>query len=385
MSISPHFGKRSHGVLAVFETGSDAIGAKEQFLVRIEQAIVRVLRERQLTIPPKGNLTRMIERIQEEGNHFFHTKDTIQHCLAHLNSSYKKFADLEKGLKNDGLRDGLLSDSLTVLRERSIYLDVSSQSFLEWIIDVLQVNGLSKLVFIWDEFSAYVDKNRSELKTLEELSAAEVSEQGFFFIPVTHMKIDAYLAASSESAKKANDRFVFKALDMPNDTAFRLVADAFQVLPDKEKDWEQERVQLWHSINDVVDIYFREESDIHPESFKNILPIHPMAAYVLKHLATFVGSNQRSLFDYLKNDATGSEFRQFIESGGPAVEGKQFLTVDHLWNYFVERDDLGQDQKLLEIKSEYLRQTGKLTPEEQRVFKTVLLFSVTVHEKMYAN
>jgi hypothetical protein len=245
--------QRQNGVLAVFETGSDAVGAKEQFLVRIEQAIVKTLQERNLKIPPKGELEKIVARIQEEDGNFFTTRDAIQHRLAHLNSSYKTFTDLKKGLENEGLRDGLLSDSLTVLRERSIYLDLSSQSLLSWINNVLEVNGLKKLVFIWDEFSAYVDKNRSELKTLEEL--AEAAQQGrFYFIPVTHMRIDAYLAAGADSAKKANDRFEFRALDMPNDTAFRLAADAFQVLSEKKKDWEQERTLLWHSIKDVVDI-----------------------------------------------------------------------------------------------------------------------------------
>lgn len=366
---------RKSGVLAVFDTGSDALGAKDQFLVRIEQAIVKTLQERKLQVPPRGELDKIIERIKKEGSNFFETKDTIQDSLAHLNSDYTKFSELKKGLENEALRDGLLSDSLTVLREDDIYINVSSQSLLTWIDAVLKQNKLSKLVFIWDEFSAYVDKNSSELKTLEEL--AEAATQGkFYFIPVTHMKIGAYLAAAAESAKKANDRFEFKALDMPNDTAFKLVADAFQVIPGKESEWKQEQERLWYSVKDVVDLHFKSETDIQSESFREILPIHPMAAYVLKHLATFVGSNQRSLFDYLKNDAKGSEFRQFIESGGPTVEGKQILTVDHLWSYFVERDDLGQDRKVLDIKAAFLRQASNLQPEEQRIFKAVLLFSL---------
>ncbi|MGL6196914.1 MAG: hypothetical protein ACRC2T_19035 [Thermoguttaceae bacterium] len=367
---------RKSGVLAVFDTGSDALGAKDQFLVRIEQAIVKALQECKLQVPPKGELLdKIIERIKEEGSNFFATKDAIQDRLAHLNSSYTKFSELKKGLENEALRDGLLSDVQTVLWERSIYLGLSSQSLLTWIDAVLKQNNLSKLVFIWDEFSAYVNKNSSELKTLEEL--AEAAQQGkFYFIPVTHMKLDAYLASASESAKKANDRFEFKALDMPNDTAFKLVADAFQKIPGKESEWAQEQERLWYSVKDVVDLHFKSETDIQSESFREILPIHPMAAYVLKHLATFVGSNQRSLFDYLKNDAKGSEFRLFIESGGPTVEGKQILTVDHLWSYFVERDDLGQDRKVSDIKSAFRQKVSNLQPEEQRVFKAVLLFSL---------
>ncbi len=366
---------RQGGVLAVFDTNGDGVGAKEQFLVRIEVAIVKQLLDRNLQVPPRGNLDTILNRIEEEGSNFFATRDVIQDRLSFLNSSYTHFSELKKGLEAVDLRDGLLADSFMVLRERSIYLDVSAESLLQWVDNVLEKNHLSKLVFIWDEFSAFVDKNRSELTTLQDLAQAAQSGK-FYFIPVTHMSIDSYMAHGTESAKKVNDRFVFKALDMPNDTAFQLVATAFQVVPDRKTEWEQEQSILWGEINNVIDLHLAKfDNTIPSDSFKKILPIHPMAAFVLKHLASLVGSNQRSLFDYLKNDAKGSEFSEFIKSGGPAISGKQFLTVDHLWSYFVERDDLGQDKNVQEIKAEYGRQST-LQPEEQRVFKAVLLFSL---------
>jgi hypothetical protein len=365
---------REDGVLAVFETGSTAIDAKDQFFMRIESAIVRELKTRNLNIPSKGELSKIIERLEEEGDNFFKTRNFIQDRLANLTSSYKKTADIIKGLENEELRDGLLRDTLQVFRERSIWLDLSSQSLLEWVGQVLEQNGLKKLVFIWDEFSSFVERNRNELRTLEEL--AEAAQDGkFYFVPVTHMNIDAYLAIGSESAKKANDRFEFRKLDMPDDTAFKLAADAFQIVPQMKEQWEEELSTLWLGIKDVVDIHFRNVKDLSPESFKKILPIHPVAAFVLKHLSTLIGSNQRSLFDYLKGNDNGAEFQEFIETGGPAIPNKQYLTVDHLWKYFIERDDLGLNQEVRETRIEFNRHNN-LTIEQQRIFRTMLLFNL---------
>ena len=78
------------------------------------------------------------------------------------------------------------------------------------------------------------------------------------------------------------------------------------------------------------------------------------------------------MFEFLN----GEEFKAFIEKGGLDVSGHQFLTVDHLWQYFVERDDLGTDQFVQEARAEYARRETELQPDEQRVFKAVLLFGL---------
>ena len=261
---------------------------------------------------------------------------------------------------------------MRVLQARHIYLGLSAEEFLTWVEASLKANGLAKLVYIWDEFSSFMERNRAELKTLEQL--AEAAQQGwFYFVPVTHTDISSYVATGSESAKKANSRFTFKRLDLPSETALKLAADAFVVNPEKEKEWTQERDVLWHSVNIVAENYMAvNKAGIDAVDFKGILPLHPMAAFLLKHLSVAVGSNQRSMFEFLN----GEEFRAFIEKGGLDVAGHQFLTVDHLWRYFVERDDLGTGQQVQEARAEYARRENDLQPDEQRVFKAVLLFGL---------
>lgn len=363
---------RKKKVLVVYDVNADGVDAKNQFLMRLQRGITNRLIDEGHCIPLKGKLDEVIERIQQDEQYFFAARDDMQERLSHLHAGIKTANDLAKKLREGKLEAGLVSDAMRVLEARKIYLGSSAEDFLDWVKLTMEMNGISKLVYIWDEFSAFMERNRSELKTLEQL--AEAAQQGqFYFVPVTHTEISSYLASGSESAKKANNRFKFKRLDLPNVTALKLAADAFVVIPEKANEWEKERVELWHSVNGVAENYMASNNaGIDAVDFKGILPFHPMAAFLLKHLAVAVGSNQRSMFDFLNGD----QFRGFIETGGLDIAGQQFLTVDHLWEYFLERDDLGTGKPLQEARSEYARRENDLQPDEKRVFKAVLLFGV---------
>lgn len=364
--------RRDEKILVVYDVNSDGVDAKNQFLMRLQRGITKALETRGYSIPLKGKLEEVIERIRQEGPHFFEKRDAMQAQLSHLHKEIKTIEALERKIRETNLEAGLVSDAMRVLEARHIYLSMGAEDFLEWVDSSLKANGLSKLVYIWDEFSAFMGRNRTELKTLEQL--AEASQQGrFYFVPVTHTEISSYFAAGSESAKKANNRFTFKRLDLPNETALKLAADAFVVRPETAAEWTQEREVLWHSVKGLAENYMvANKAGIDATDFKGILPMHPMAAFMLKHLSVAVGANQRSMFEFLN----GEEFRAFIDTGGLDVSGHQFLTVDHLWRYFVERNDLGTPQAVQEAYTEYSRREKELQPDERRVFKAVLLYGL---------
>ena len=367
--------QRSEKTLVVFDSGTAGIHTPEQFLVRIQNANIDALKEKGCAIPAMGDLEAINARIADEEIAFFKKRDELQGKLTHLTSDIKTAGELRKRLANRDLVSGLISDVMTVLQARSIYLNLSATNLVKWVKDALSANGIPKLVFIWDEFSTYLEQNRNELKTFEEV--AEAAQEGqFFFMPVTHMNLTAYMAAGSDSAKKANDRFKFCQLDMPTNTALLLAADAIKEV---NASWGDERDSLWHDIQMVVQNYMvnhDQDCKANPTAFKGILPIHPMAAFVLKFLSTVVGSNQRSMFNFLKGDVGTSEFQKFIAEGGPEVKGKQFLTVDYLWHYFIERSDLGLSHDVNDVKAEFSAKAQGLDDTEQRVFKTVLLYSL---------
>lgn len=367
--------QRAEKTLVVFDSGTAGIHTPAQFLVRIQNAIIEAVKGMGGSIPAMGDLEVIVERIAEEEASFFKKRDEIQGRLPHLTSDIKSASDIKKRLANKELVPGLVSDIMTVLQARSIYLNLSAANLVTWVKETLAANGIPKLVFIWDEFSTYLEQNRNELKTFEEI--AEAAQEGqFFFMPVTHMNLTAYMAAGSDSAKKANDRFKFCQLDMPTNTALLLAADAIKVT---NASWDDERDKLWHDIQMVVHNYmvnYDQDCKANPIAFKGILPIHPMAAFVLKFLSTVVGSNQRSMFNYLKGDVGTSEFQTFIAEGGPDMKGRQFLTVDYLWRYFIERSDLGLSHDINDVKAEFTAKAQGLDDVEQRVFKTVLLYSL---------
>ena len=369
------FAQRNTNTMVVFDTKGDGLTTPEQFLVRIENTIIQALKEKGYKIPVFGSLDKILGRIADEETNFFKKRDELQGKLCNLTPDIACVADLKKAVENPALQSGLLSDIMTVLHARDIYINLSLDNLLLWIDEILKVNNIAKMVFIWDEFSSYIDQNRSQLTTFQEVAAA--AQRGkFFFIPVTHMKLESYLAAGSESAKKANDRFKFHTLDMPTHTALLLAADAFQI---KNADWAREQDYLWHAISPVVTNYMAakdSECKEQPENFKGILPIHPMTAFVLKFLSTAVGSNQRSMFNFLKGEIGESEFQTFIANSGPELKGRQFLTVDYLWHYFIERDDLGVEKEVNEVRIEFSKKSPTLKEDEIRVFKAVLLYSL---------
>ena len=103
------------------------------------------------------------------------------------------------------------------------------------------------------------------------------------------------------------------------------------------------------------------------------MPIHPMAALILKNIASAFKSNQRSMFDFIKtnNDEDVKAFQYFIDHTGP-LDSHPLLTVDMLWDFFYEkgRDNLTADIRLI---LDTFQQQKDLRDDEQAVLKAILI------------
>lgn len=377
------FAYREEGTLVVYDYNASGVGANEELLVRLEKGIIAALKEHDMSVPFKGNLDLIMERIRREGQRFFDVRDEIQNELTYLNPEYRCAEQLITALgqidSDTDAKTHLLEDIQTVLHKDDIYLNLDTNTFRQWITAIREANKLERVIYIFDEFSDFIDENITHLKTFEEVTEAPGINR-FYLVPVTHLEIEAFWSETSANAGKAGERFYFRNLQMPSDIAFRLAANAFRENPDPEvkRKWEEERNNLWQSVSSVAEMFSAD--DVSRQSFYDILPIHPMAAFLLKHLSESARSNQRSIFEYLKGSADGREFRDFIRTGGPAIPNKQFLTVDYLWKYFIERDDLGLNKEIVNIRSEFerirVRNFAGRTDEDEdvRVLKAVLLF-----------
>ena len=111
------------------------------------------------------------------------------------------------------------------------------------------------------------------------------------------------------------------------------------------EDWEMTVDDLYDRTHDSRKIV-KSSANISDEELKNILPIHPYTALLLKHISSAFDSNQRSMFDFIKNDR-GDEikgFQWFIDNYGPD-DDNPLLTIDMLWEFFYDKgkEYLSQD------------------------------------------
>ena len=142
----------------------------------------------------------------------------------------------------------------------------------------------------------------------------------------------------------------------------------------RKRDSEDE----WNEI--VEDLQFRtcdsrrkikNKVGIKDNELRGILPIHPYSAYILKHISASFNSNQRSMFNFIKNRIEDSDiktFQWFIDNVGPESENP-FLSVDFLWSYFYESDRDALTPNIRLILDNYSRLAGTLDNTEKGFLK----------------
>ena len=384
---------REKGIFVVYDYNASGLRPDDEFLVRLEKTIQDALREAGLKVPVKANRDEVIARLQREGARFFETRDSMLGEMSYLGANIRTTEKLIALLSEEAsprpktssmMPTHYLEDVQAVFHRDNIYLSVDVPTFRAWIAAICEENRLSRIIYLFDEFSDFIDDNAGHLKTFEAVTEAP-DVNHFYLVPVTHKELRAYRGENSSEAKRANDRFYFRNLEMPNDIAFKLAKSAMREVDDAEmrREWAEEKGMLWRAVRDVVDKFTdppESPAYVSRDSFENILPIHPMAGFLLKFLAESARSNQRSIFEFLKGSANGREFQDFIRAGGPAIPAKQFLTVDYLWKYFMEHEEMGQNPEIANIRMEYdrihAREFSNYPDDngEIRVLKTVLLF-----------
>lgn len=370
--------KNSGRILTVHRYGSAAIHGDHNLIFAIQESVEKALAD--AGIENKGG-----DALKEATVAWLADKDNRAYFNGLITGAY---ADLFGGDDVDAVVEQLntfsgealtkvMDNIFKVADERQIIaLSMNVSGLCNWLREIIKANELKAIVFIWDEFTEYFYNNARNLTGFQEL--CEISETDpFYFILVTHVTQGLFHERDKDFSK-LNDRFVSPhcLISLPENIAFQLMGAAM----DKNKD--PEVAADWQDVlGDLIDRtkesrkLVKSVARISDKEMVGILPIHPYAALLLKHISAAFDSNQRSMFDFIKNDR-GDEikgFQWFIDNFGPE-DDNPLLTVDMLWEFFYEK---GKANLAHDIRSilDYYNRTGnqRLDSDQKRVLKTVLL------------
>lgn len=270
-------------------------------------------------------------------------------------------------------------NGITALR-----LDVPAMC--KWIKSIIDENDISAILFVWDEFTEYFVNNLNSLTGFQTL--AEISESDpFYFLIVTHES--SSLIQDKDMRRKILNRFVGDTtvrIEMPENMAFRLMSQAMKTTSDPVllPEWNGYKGDLNNELDTVRSTIttsakknstMGQKTVISDAELQSIVPIHPYAALLLKHMSVAFNSNARSMFDFIiSNDMTDARgFKWFISEYGP-LDATNLLTIDMLWDFFTGKDQNGLNDDVRVILDSFrLLKRGMLTSDQERVFKTVLL------------
>lgn len=373
-------------IITVHRYASSSIKGDNDLFIAIQESIEQALRDAGIDNAAHGAMKdAVVKYLSDEYNkQYFNGLVTGPYASLFGGSDADKIIKDLQEYTEDALRE-LMRKIFKVANERQIRaFTLDDKGLCEWIRETIRQNKLNAIVFIWDEFTEYFQNNMTALtgfQTMLELSETEHS----CFIPVTH-KSEALFSAQDTMKNKILGRFVRPrcVIELPENMAFQLMGAAMQKNSDPViyQEWTEEILPdlCDRTVNSRVIV--GKQTKLNDEQMRGILPIHPYAASLLKHISTSFDSNQRSMFDFIKNDRGDDThaFQWFIKNCGP-LDDNPLLTIDMLWNFFY---DMGKESLALSIRQildNYPRLSrANLLEDEKRVLKAVLLFQAISFE-----
>lgn len=379
--------KNTGKIITIHRIGSAGINTDFDLIFAVQQSIMAALKE--YGIENQGDASMrdaFLEWVEKKANYNYFS-DLI---------SEEKYAWNFHGMQADEVMERLKSGTneqiermmrevMTVLKESGQYgLFKDTNDMANWIKSIIEENHITAILFVWDEFSEYFLTHPIGLTGFQNL--IQISESHpFYFMIVAHESKNLF--ADADTAKKITDRFEHPVkIELPENMAFHLMKQAMKETSDEllKKKWAEYYNDLNEQLVSVRDVIrttakkqsrLGEKTQISDKELQDIVPIHPYAALILKHIATLFNSNQRSMFDFIiSNDMTEAKgFKWFINEYGPMDE-INLLTIDLLWDFFYGKEQKGLNDDVRGVLDSYrMLQADKLLPDEQRVMKTVLL------------
>jgi hypothetical protein len=362
-------GHKTRGIVTAYRYASGGINSPRDLFFAIQDTLKKSLEQAGLYAGESSLRESVIAWLDKPAQKRFFD-DLLQEPKYSSMFSQASADEVLNALRKGGEVKELMKNIFKLADENGITaLNIDADRLVAWITDVIEKNN-TKIVFIWDEFSDYFTQNKESLSEFQKI-AELVNHVPFFFIMVTHQS-DHLIVSADNNWKKIRDRFEKVEITLPDNIAFDLIGHAFNIKPTAQSAWDGIADDFNNRVATSRQKVMEAARISYAKVMKDIMPIHPMAALLLKNIAAGFGSNQRSMFNFIKSSNIDEKaFQWFIENYGPHHD-HPLLTVDMLWNFFYEkgRDNLTSDIRL--ILDTFPQQHG-LREDESAVLKAVLI------------
>lgn len=369
-------GHKAQGIVTAYRYASGSISTPQQLFFAVQESIKKGLEANEVSYEGENSLKESVIAWLEDPIHNQFMDALLQKPKWRSTFSQSSADEIINTLKKSSDVSSLMDDIFSLAAEEGITaLNLSADSLRKWIIDIIDKNNI-KLVLIWDEFSDYFRQNSTSLGEFQKIVSI-CQEKPFYFVIVTHPL--SSLAKEYDSRDKTNpwsvvqQRFDKVEITLPDNIAFELIGHAFSVKPAAKANWKRMTEDLNSYVTNARKAVIKAANINDQNVMRDILPIHPIAALVLKNIASAFQSNQRSMFDFIKTpkDMDVNAFQWFIQNTSP-LSDRPFLTVDMLWDFFYEKgkDYLSSDIRLI---LDTFQQQAQLNDKEKIVLKTVLI------------
>jgi len=368
-------GHKKKGIVVAHRYASGGIMSARDLFFAIQESVKSALVQQNVPYLGENTLKESIIAWLEDTDHKLMFNSLLQNPDKEWRALFSQSTadEVLNTLRKNGEVKSLVDNIFRLADKEGITaLTIDSDRLIAWLTDIIDRNNI-RIVFIWDEFSDYFKNNPESLSEFQRI-AALVQNKPFYFIVVTHEPQQIYMADNDRGTQsKVSDRFISIPIVLPDNIAFDLIGHAFNVKSAAKPQWDILADDLNERVKNSRSKVMGVAKIDNPQVMKDIMPLHPMAALLLKNIASAFKSNQRSMFDFIKSSNTDDvkAFQWFIENTGP-FDDHPLLTVDMLWNFFYEkgRDNLTSDIRLI---LDTFPQQQNLREDEKAVLKTILI------------
>jgi len=365
--------RKKNRVFPVVLKGLSNVIDNRTFALVIEKAVKEALKKYGISISTKSDFEKMIYQIETNPGHI--DWDSVIQKYSDIRMYVKGKDDLLRKLKTEDLEILKSLESLS----SAIGIHFSQSRIDEWLAEVINElksqNQADSLMVYWDEFTSVLQHPNTPilLTELQHISELSKNKDVYLFV-VSHKTPSAVMQVSKDDMEKTRGRFQMLDYSMERITTYHIMGAAIK----------KKNLKIWTELSDeksaVTDQLIRrfvgtDGEPAHYKLLKDLFPIHPYTAYLCTFIASYIGSTERSIFNFLYDKENG--FNRFI-CENPSGNSGVFLTADYLWDFFMNEFERIEPERFSSILDKYKlhrQSVEECNPAFSVIFKGILLLN----------